>query len=89
MSKVTPEDIEGMKFAKKMDEAIAEIVATVQNNPELQNADARLMASCFISMSAQCVLNMDMSKKHWMDLCETIFDSHRFSRHANESSTSH
>lgn len=89
MSKVTPEDIEGMKFAKNMDKAIAEIVATVQNNPDLKDKDARLMASCFVSMSAQCVLNMGMDKRLWLDLCEAIYDSHRFSRHANESSTSH
>ena len=89
MSKVTPEDIEGIKFAKKMDDVIAEIVASVQSNPDLKDKDARLMASCFISMSAQCVLNMSMDKKHWLELCEVIYDGHHLSSHLHANSTTH
>lgn len=89
MGKVTTEDIEGIKFAQQMDTVIAEIIEAVQSAPELREKDARLMASCFISMSAQCVLNMCMSKEDWLELCEIIYESHHVNSHLNQNSTSH
>ena len=79
------DDLEGIQFARQMDTVIAEIVEAVQSDPKLKERDGRLMATCFISMSAQCVLNMSIDKKNWLELCELIYDAH----HAKENVTSH
>ena len=79
------DDLEGIQFARQMDTVIAEIVEAVQSDPKLKERDGRLMATCFISMSAQCVLKMSLDKKNWLELCEFIYDVH----HSHKNVTSH